>query len=529
MTNICANPNCNNLAGLSKNGKTQLLHCSAKCKNQHNSISGNDKRKQTCLDRFGSTSNLSTVEYQVKRSRTCMEKYGVTHAMKSLASKEKLSQTKIEKYGDPTYNNREKFKETRNNWSVEKTADINNRRKQTNLEIHGVETTFASTIIQEKIKATNLERYGVENPSNSPGVITKIQETMKSRYGKRLFQQQHLTLETIELLNDITYLEKNKHRALQDIATETGVSYYTVDYAFSKYGIERTFIPNNISVIENEISTFIESFGLSVIKNSRHLISPKEIDIYVPEKKLAIEIDGLYWHCEFHKPDKNYHLDKTLACEKEGISLLHITDYECRTKKDLVKSRIKAKLGFIENSIYARKCEIKNVSAQEANDFLLKTHIQGYVPAGVRLGLYHENDLVALMTFGKTRYNKNYQYELLRYSSELDTNVVGGASKLFTHFIKNYNPNSIISYSDMRWNTGNLYEKLGFIFEKGTGPNYWYVRNYNSMESRVRYQKHKLENIISIYDPKLSEWENMMQNSYDRYWDCGSKVFVWNT
>ena len=107
------------------------------------------------------------------------------------------------------------------------------------------------------------------------------------------------------------------------------------------------------------------------------------------------------------------------------------------------------------------------------------------------------------------------------------TTVVGGASKLFAEFCRRHNPTSVISYSDKRWNTGGLYKQLGFDHAGESGPNYWYSRRYNSMESRVKYQKHKLINILEVFDESLTEWENMVANGYDRYWDCGNSVWVW--
>jgi hypothetical protein len=139
----------------------------------------------------------------------------------------------------------------------------------------------------------------------------------------------------------------------------------------------------------------------------------------------------------------------------------------------------------------------------------------------------HKNVLVAVMTFGKSRYNPGYQYELLRFSNSLGVSVIGAASKLFKHFVEKYQPHSVVSYSDLRWNTGNMYAQLGFAHVRNTAPNYWYTRQHLTFESRVKYQKHKLEKLLSSYNSSETEWENMVRNGYDRYWDCGNSVWGW--
>lgn len=199
---------------------------------------------------------------------------------------------------------------------------------------------------------------------------------------------------------------------------------------------------------------------------------------------------------------------------------------EWKTNKELVKSRIMSVLGK-NDRIYARKCNIKQVNASDTNAFLLKNRIQGWCQSKINYGLYSDDVLVALMTFGKPRFNKKAEYELLRYAIAMNTNVIGGASKLLSHFKKVHIPNSIISYCDLRWNTGALYEQLGFIKTSISEPNCWYTYRHKTFESRMRYQKHKLSTILKVFDPSKTEWQNMQLNSYDRFWDCGNAVFMW--
>jgi hypothetical protein len=134
------------------------------------------------------------------------------------------------------------------------------------------------------------------------------------------------------------------------------------------------------------------------------------------------------------------------------------------------------------------------------------------------------------MTFVKSRFDKKIQYEMYRYCNKLNTNIVGGASKLFKQFLKDYSPNTIVSYSDKRYFNGTVYQNLGFNFIENTPPNYWYISpNYKSLYNRMTFQKHKLKKLLEKYDPTLTEWENMLQSGYDRIWDCGNGKWIWNS
>jgi hypothetical protein len=159
--------------------------------------------------------------------------------------------------------------------------------------------------------------------------------------------------------------------------------------------------------------------------------------------------------------------------------------------------------------------------------FLDNNHLQGNVNAAINIGLYYNDELVSIMTFIKSRYNKEVEYELLRFCNKLNTSVIGGASKLMSCFINTYKPNNIISYANRRWSQGNLYEKLGFTFTHNTLPNYFYYKN-GDLESRVKYQKHKLKDKLEVFDDSLTESENMYNNGYRKIYDSGNKVYILN-
>ena len=267
------------------------------------------------------------------------------------------------------------------------------------------------------------------------------------------------------------------------------------------------------------------------IQGCRELIFPLELDIYSKKYKFAIEYNGILWHSEgnsfpIKEKLKKYHLNKTELCEGKGIQLYHIFENEWINpiKKNIWKSMIISKLGKSER-IYARKCIVKEISLDVSKQFLEINHMQGYLASKIKIGLFHNDELVQVMTFSKPRFNKSYQYELIRLCSKTGITVIGGASKLLKYFERKYNPESIISYANRRWSQGNVYEKLGFEFSHKTEPNYFYFKG-NTLESRNKYQKHKLKKLLPIFNSELTEKENMFNNEYRRIYDCGNLVYI---
>jgi len=291
--------------------------------------------------------------------------------------------------------------------------------------------------------------------------------------------------------------------------------------------------PSSKHKLQNEITAFIREYYKDfIIEDSRKYIYPKEIDIVIPELKLGIEFDGLLYHSSgisstFKNTPKDYHLNKTELVEEQGFQLFHIFENEWidETKQNIWKSVIKNKINP-SVKIFARKCIVKIVNSKDAKKFLHNNHLQGSCSSKINLGLYYNNELVSIMTFGKARFNKNIEYELIRFCSKINTSVTGGASKLLKYFERNYNPKSIISYANRRWSFGNLYEKLNFEFKYNTQPNYFYFKiNQNILYTRNKFQKHKLDK-LEFFDKNLTETQNMYNNNYRKIYDCGNKVYI---
>lgn len=285
---------------------------------------------------------------------------------------------------------------------------------------------------------------------------------------------------------------------------------------------------------EYDIQSYIKSFYTGQVQIGykhyfNNINNHRELDIYIPNV-LGIEFNGNYWHSDKNK-SRTYHVDKTNLFESNNIQVLHVYEHEWNSivKQLIWKSIFRMKLNLSETKLYARKCHIKEITDLEKSQFLFENHLQGNDRSKIRLGLFYNNKLVSVMTFGKSRYNNNYEYELLRFATKLNTNVIGGAGKLLKYFETCYNPKSLISYANRRYSQGNLYKKLGFVFSHNSPPNYiWVNEKENIIYTRMETQKHRLEKIFDNYDKNLSENENMINNNFLRIWDCGNMVFIKN-
>ena len=270
-----------------------------------------------------------------------------------------------------------------------------------------------------------------------------------------------------------------------------------------------------VSRAEKELVEYIESVVSTISVSDRTKIPPYELDIYAPEHKLAIEYNGLYWHSTACKANKNYHLDKTLACEKQGIRLIHIYEDEWQQKPKRVKSMILNALGKGDGrKINARQCTIDEIPVSTAKAFCDSNHIQGYVGASIRLGLFHNDELVAYMGLSL----RGKKHDLNRYCTS--ANVRGGFSKLLKYFQRTYEWSEIFTYAERRYSNGDLYRANGFAFEYATRPGYDYIKGVNRY-SRQHFMKHKLNHRIEKFNPDLTEEQNMTNNGYYRIYNCG--------
>lgn len=417
-------------------------------------------------EKISRNNDYSTISEKVRN--TNIRKYGVPYSTQTSIMKEKTKRTKLERYGDEYYSNK-------------------NQRIQTNLNRYGVEHCFQNTTIQ-----------------------LKITNSIQSR--------------TPELWSAEWLQEQNQTKSLTEIANELGLSYRTVWLAFQRMDIEPNFFRPDYNKLQNEIAC---SIPVKVIQNDRNILKPKEIDIWLPDHNLGIELNGIFWHSFDYVPTKdeaNRHWLKTQLAEEKGIHLIQIWDDEWYSSQEIVRDIINRAIGRSQ-IIFGRKTKISKIDTKIARNFLEDNHLQGYAKSSVRYGLFYDDDLVSVMTFGKSRFHKDNRYELIRASSKIGIHVTGGFEKLFQTFLKDYNPESVISYCDRRIFRGNLYSKLGFV-KISHSLDYWWVKN-NKRIPRYQTQKHKLSELLDMFDPDLTEDENMLNNGYRKLFGCGHDLFVY--
>jgi hypothetical protein len=487
------------------------------------------KRKITNKELYGTEFPIQLTEFKEKREKNNFEKYGVKNTLEIKEIRDNIINTNIKKYGceNPQQN-----------------ENIKDKTSKTNTEKYGFNTPLKNEKIKNKIKETNIKNYGSENIFASEKIKQHIKEINLINYGVEFNSQRDDVRKKIKI-GKINYNIGNKKDIRYDY--DKNVYFIICEKCKNEYEITPSILANRKAInttlctkcnpigsfsnsgYEIQLQDFIkQNYENEILYNSRSIISPQELDIYIPELKLGIEFNGIYWHNELNK-DKNYHLDKTEMCEKLGIQLIHVYEDDWIYKQDIIKSIILNKLGKTSNKIYARKCEIKEINNNKiVKEFLEKNHIQGFIGSKVKLGLYYENEIVSLMTLGNRRVamgkktTNEGEYELLRFCNKLNTNIIGGASRLFKYFIDNYKPQEITTYADRSISQGRLYETLGFNFIEKTKPNYYYIID-GIKHHRFNFRKDKL--VKEGYDINKTEHEIMLERGICRIYDSGNLKF----
>lgn len=255
-----------------------------------------------------------------------------------------------------------------------------------------------------------------------------------------------------------------------------------------------------------------------------------ELDLFWPNQRLGVELNGSYYHSTKFK-DPDYHLNKTLRCRDAKVQLLHFWGNEVLDKTDLVVWMIKSRLGQASIRVGARKCQVVSIPDKGRNranvhQFFQDNHLQGSVGYDIATGLFLDNALVGCATFGKPRWTKDYEWELLRLAFKKGWSIAGGASRLLAEFERTFKPKTLVSYANLRFSYGDVYRRLGFQFVRRSSPNYWWWLPGKGLQSRYQTQKHKLSQLLSKYDPAKSESENMTRSGAYQLFDCGNLVYA---
>lgn len=451
-----------------------------------------------------------------RKQKTSLEKYGYSHAMQDPETRERIKQQCIEKWGVD---------------NPSKALEVKTRIRKKFQEIYGVDNVSKDPDVIEQLRKKAQDRY----QNKKSDILKQRRQTLLKTRGVTSNKHLHISPENIVKYNDLEWI-KHQHFTLQktchQIATELGVSDTVILHRLKIAGIQ----PNRWgwSEAEKQLQKFIRThYNSNILLNDRKIISPRELDIVLPDLKLAIEFNGVFWHSEQRGKTRNYHVSKTQQCEYQGYQLIQIYDTEWSNPitRSVIESRLLHLLGH-STRIAARKCQIVKLNNVQAKDFVNQNHLQGWCGCKYSYGLIHNNQLVAVITIGQSRFNNNIQWELLRYCNLKNHTVVGGMAKLLTKASTDLNINEIISYADRRWSTSlkNVYSSTGFQLQGISTPNYKYFQINDSeimLESRNKYQKHKLNKLLEKFDPDLSEFENMSINNYFRIWDCGNLVYIW--
>lgn len=295
---------------------------------------------------------------------------------------------------------------------------------------------------------------------------------------------------------------------------------YHVSYVNWSRGVRCPFCNNMISKGEEELFEYYSEFN--PISRDRKIIFPKELDIYFPKQKVAIEYCGLYWHSTIQdRINSSYHYKKMEACNNKGIRLITIFEDEWQNNKELCISRINAALKTKQTRIYARKCTLRELSKIDAESFLNNNHLQGYVGCSFRIGLYYKDELVSVMTFGKPARahisKKKRVLELKRFASLPNHIIIGGASKLLSRgrdYAKKQGYEEVVSYCDMRWGTGSVYNKMGFSLKNFTK----YTPHYTDFKRRYRNQ-------TLAKTKEKTEKERVKERKLYKIYDCGHQTW----
>lgn len=449
-------------------------------------------------DKYGvnNVGELKWVKEKIKA--TNLERYGVECSFQVEKVKEKAKQTKLERYGDENYRNDEKI-------------------KQTCLERYGADNPFSSDAIREKIVKSNLETYHCISPFGNKKIIDKSRQTKLERYGCETYTNTKKSNET----------KLKKYGSLQNIEkiNQTCREKYDVEWPCQlPQCINKS---NSISKINQKFASLLKENSISF--EQEFVLGNRKFDFKIGN--MLIEIDPSYTHnstigCGFNghyeNPlPKNYHLEKSKLAQENGYFCIHVFDWDDWNKI--------INLLLPKKTIYARNCELKEVSKKECDEFFNLYHLQNTCRGQkIRYGLYHNNELVELMTFGKPRYNKNYEWELLRLCSHKDYKIVGGSERLFKHFTRELNPQSIISYCDNAKFLGEVYERLGMTLKELQNPSCNWSKGKEKITNNLLLQRGYDQLFNANYGKGTSNRSLMIQNGWVEVYDCGQKCLTIN-
>lgn len=533
-------------------------YCSSKC--AANSPETKLIREATCMAEYG-VKNISVITRK-KASETMVKNYGVPHALQSRGILAKQKSTMLERYGVENAGSSPELIEKATQTMLERyggrwnaSPEIKEKTIRTNFARYGSKIPSMSPEIKHHMINTCLERYGVPFAGMALEVRKKMRETMLERYGVESIFCDQEKMSKIRLRNKNQFINTNPHLIRYDGSNWVckcphekcnkcdAKEYITSCKIYNdrrRCSAEQCTILNPIG--HNNQSTGIELFIRDILDahnikyecNVWNRIAPYELDIYIPSQNMAIECNGTYWHSDKWK-DRDYHINKKQACAATNINLITIWEDQFINKPHIVESIILSKLGIYKRRFGARQCKIKEITCKTCVEFLDANHIQGRTSSSVKLGAYIGNELVGVMTFIQSRGcqgSKQHiegQWELNRFCTALNTQVIGLTSKMLQHFIKQYHPKTVVSFSHNDISNGEVYNKLGFTKTGTTNRSYYYVDSLNRRYHRSTFTRAGIVRKWPEYDINDKSWTErlvMDAKKFKRINDCGTQKWV---
>ena len=495
------------------------------------------KAKETILKKYN-VNNISQIpEVKEKKKQASLNKYGTICPLNNKIVRQKAKNTKLKRYNDVNYNNRQQACETCLNkygvTNVHKLEWIKEKARNTCKQKYGDE--YYNNM--NKNKQTCIKRYGVPYVLQSEQSIKIRKQTSLKKYNRLSPTQRHISTKTLQLLENKEkfkdYINKFKIPNVKLMCEDLGISYFTFWSRVKQHNLQNEIHINKYySSNELEILEILKQHNIKYISHSRSIISPYELDIYIPNKKVAIECNGIYWHSTKNIKDKNYHYNKSKLCEEKGIRLIHIFEYEWNNERQrpILEDIIKNAIGVNTNKMYARKLDIEIRQSKDMQDFFNTNNIQGFRGGSFAIclvdkkqgkynlfGNYIKNTGKVYMSYmiGKAFFGKGkYEWEVIRGATLLGYNIIGGASKIWNYFINEYKPKSIVYYIDYNYFNGNSLPYLGLEYIK-TQPSF---KNYFVKEGIIK-------NRDPMHHKQIIEGYN--NGSILQIWNAGTKVYVW--
>ena len=496
---------------------------------------------EKCAETWNSKSEAELKEIEEKRKHTNLKIYGVNFVSQNEDVKNKIKETNLERYGKEHATQSEQVKEKTKNTNLKKwgaeypilTKEVKDKARKTLWNNYGVEHPLQNDELLKKAKITNLNIFGTECVFFNEDIKNKIKNTQLNKLNYAKSQNLVTINDLVKMFNrdETTILNDIRLLNLKIIKFDNDFRFYieTSNLPILSDFFSKTDACGK-SYCEKELVDFVKSIYFDeIVENTKRIIPPKELDIYIPKMKLAIEYNGLYWHDENHV-DKNYHLTKTNMCNEKEIDLIHVFEDDWLYKKEIVKSMIASRLGVYKEKIFARKCQIKEIEKDQAKIFFNENHLQGFTYGDLYLGLMFNDELIQCICINKKGWHDG-NVELTRMVTKLNTQVVGGFSKLMKHISDYIEYKSITSYVYKAWFNGKGYIESGFKIIKENNPSYSYVVNGRRVH-KSHFRKNKIKKMfergeLKFYDSDKTEHENMIENKIYRIYDCGTMKVIY--